>query len=87
MLNYCEVCGGVGCHRTGCPEGPQDKPLHVCDECGNEIFVGDTAFKVTGFCNDKWYCCECCSLIEVEAPDEYEPDWDDIRKDRLEREI
>lgn len=72
MLNYCEVCGHIGGHAYGCPEAPQPKPVHVCEECGNDIFVGDTAFKVSGFTDEKWFCCECCGLVEVEAPEPYE---------------
>ena len=69
MRNICEVCGHINGHAYNCPEGPQPMPVHICDECGNKIFVGDTAFKVSGFTDDRWFCCECCAKYEVEAPE------------------
>ena len=69
MRNICEVCGHINGHAYNCPEGPQPKPVHICDECGNKIFVGDTAFKVSGFTDDRWFCCECCAKYDVEAPE------------------
>ena len=84
---YCDVCGHINGHAYGCPEAPQPKPVYTCKECGTDIYVGDIAFKVSGFREDKWYCCECCAKYEVESPEEYEPDWDDIRKERLDAEF
>ena len=71
MKNYCEVCGHINGHAYNCPEAPQPKPLYYCEECGLEIFVGDTAYKVNGLTADKWYCCDCCAKYEVEAIEVY----------------
>lgn len=70
MKNYCEICGHINGHAFNCPEAPQPKPLYYCEECGLEIFVGDTAYKVSGFTGEKWFCCECCAKYEVEAQQE-----------------
>lgn len=86
MPYYCEVCGHIGGHAQGCPEGPQDTPIYTCEWCGEEIFAGDTVFCLEA--EGKYLCCECCSgPYEAEPPDDLGPDWDDIRKERLEREI
>lgn len=39
---YCEVCGGLGTHRNGCPEGYERKRVkHICAECSEGIYADD----------------------------------------------
>lgn len=79
MAYYCEVCGHKGGHAYGCPEAPSERPVTHCKECGCDLYAGDHAYKIGGW----WYCEDCCFYDEIEAPEDYEPDWDDIRKERL----
>lgn len=57
---------------------PAKIPVYKCECCGDEICVGDEAYKVD---DSIWYCRYCCGLFEVEEP---ERDWDFERKSRLE---
>ena len=75
MKVLCEICGHINGHAYGCPEAPQPEPVQICEECGGDIFAGDTAFKVSGIKANRWYCCECCGRYEVEAPEEPEHDY------------
>lgn len=82
MLNYCEVCGHIGGHAYGCPEAPEEKAPHRCQECGIEIYVGDEAYHIRG--SEKYICTDCCGLVEVEAPEPY--DYEDYLQDKYELE-
>lgn len=75
MKYQCEVCGHINGHAYNCPEAPKPKPLYHCEECGLEIFVGDTAYKVSGLTGEKWYCCECCAKYEVETIEGLDDDY------------
>lgn len=57
---------------------PRRTAVHTCRYCGNDICVGDNAYRVG---DDIWYCEYCCGLFEVEEP---ERDWDFERDRRLE---
>lgn len=45
------------------------KAIHICEECGCELYVGELAYNA----GTHWYCERCCGLEEVEEP---EPDYD-----------
>lgn len=56
----CEFCKHWKCSAR-CPNY---EPIKVCecDECGESIYVGDTAYKI----GNRYYCESCCEVVEVE---------------------
>ena len=44
---FCEVCHGIGEHRSGCPERTPQKVAY-CDLCGDPIYEGDSIYDVDG---------------------------------------
>lgn len=66
----CEICRQNPC----CPACPNHtaKAVYQCDACGEYIYKGDTAYRVSVLGGDIWYCEDCCTLIEVESEDNAE---------------
>lgn len=83
MMNYCNVCGAPNGHLPGCPEAPQEPPVCQCLRCGCDLYAGDQAYKV-GVNHPRYYCEDCCSLVEIEAPEPYT--YEDYLEDKYERE-
>lgn len=84
MLNYCEVCGHIGGHAYGCPEGPETKPLGYCSECGKAFDVDDIVYCIGDLQKKHYVCQDCCCEVQLEAPDPYE--YEDYLSDKYERE-
>ena len=62
---YCEVCGGLGIHRNGCPEGYERKRAKkICCDCDEGIYTGDEC--VENFNGDVMHYHCCCGLTTRE---------------------
>lgn len=57
----CSVCLQSPCHPS-CPNAEPEKPVYVCVECGNPIYVGDKFFPSA----DGPICKECMEEKTVE---------------------
>ena len=51
------------------PPETEEKAVCQCAECQNDLFEGDSAYKI----GDKFYCDDCVECTTIEG---YEPDWD-----------
>lgn len=60
----CEMCGHYPC-MDNCPNY-KPFPMYKCAECGEDLYVGNTAYKI----GESYYCEDCCEMIEVERPEE-----------------
>lgn len=60
-MMYCEVCGGLGVHRNGCPEGYiRKRTKHICVECKEGIYADEEYVENE---NGDMMHYECCSSL------------------------
>ena len=85
MKIICNVCGYLNGHAPGCPEREREKPVNICENCGGDIYAGDTIYSLDTKAGLKYFCCNCCyGPIEAEVPEA--PDYNDYLEQKYERE-
>ena len=65
----CELCRHHPCLST-CPNYEPDV-FCSCSECGCNLYVGDTAYKI----GDDYFCESCCDKVELEMPEYDDSDY------------
>ena len=76
----CYECRTTPCDSR-CPNAPEPAVLHNCETCGADIQDGDEYYRNS--VNEQCYCTDCISIEIAEQEEAPEPDYDLIRKERM----
>lgn len=58
----CKLCHQSRC-PSACPNAPEPPVFAECEYCGEEIYDGDTCYKI----EDDYYCTDCVTKMTAEV--------------------